>query len=355
MPRPDRPARALIALPLLLAFGCAAPGPATLRGPLDKAPSVDSAAKTPVLPADLVGTGASTSLVFLAPARGGDTPFSSFILSNKNPDPIRGARHWPGLFGTIERLGPDDVFRPFPPRQGYCLTVAASAEIAPGARAVVSELPLMGGEHVLPPGRYRFVVPHYRASDTDRLFAAMLPFEVRGLDPAESEDLVRLAAQADVRSCPDVTTYLLETVERFAAPEVLPRLFELEAESLDERARVYGVLVHFPEHVPRLASIAASRSPASLAAALVLVEERTRGAALRISIERLSAALLGADDPALRVVEALGNATYEWTPEVAPRLVARLSTTRSKKLRIALAYACSSLARKRSARTGARP
>jgi hypothetical protein len=45
------------------------------------------------------------------------------------------------------------------------------------------------------------------------------------------------------------------------------------------------------------------------------------------------------DDPPVRVVMALGQASYEWTPEVAPRLVARVSAARSAKLRVALAYA----------------
>ena len=332
-----RLASAPAALPLLFALACGAPalprgGDAAAQGPAIGAPD-------PPAP-DSARPGGETSLILLEPHQG-DTPFSAFRLVNKNPDPIRGARHWPGLFGTIERLGLDDVYRAFPPPQGYCLTVSAAAELAPSAAAIVSELPLMGGERILPPGRYRFVVPHLRDAVPDKLFAATLVFEVRGLDPTESEELVRLLDRDDVRACPLVASYLLDTIERSAAPEALPRLESVHAETLDERARIHAVLAHFPEHVPRLTRIAAGASPGSLAAAVVLLEEGARGAALAAAIQRIGETLAAPDDPPVRVIDALAREADEWPPEIAPRLVTRLLATRSPELRLALATALS--------------
>ncbi|HVK70437.1 MAG TPA: hypothetical protein VM694_38555 [Polyangium sp.] len=337
MPRSARLASAPAALSLLLVLGCGAPtrprgGEAAARGAVIAAP--DPPALEPANP------GGETSLVLLEPYQG-DTPFSSFRLVNKNPDPIRGARHWPGLFGTIERLGLDDVYRAFPPRQGYCLTVSAQPELAPSTATIVSELPLLGGERILPPGRYRFVVPHLRDTHPDKLFAATVAFEVRGLDPTESEELVRLLDRDDVRACPLVASYLLDTIERAAAPEALPRLESVHAETLDERARLYTVLAHFPEHVPRLARIAASASPGSLAAAVVLLEEGARGAALAAALARIASSLAAPDEPSIRAAYALAREADEWPPEIAPRLVARLLAARSPELRLSLATALS--------------
>ncbi|MDI1481585.1 hypothetical protein [Polyangium sp. y55x31] len=337
MPRSARHASALVALALLFVLGCGATalprgGEADARGPAISPP--DLTAIEPTNP------GGETSLVLLEPHQG-DTPFSAFRLVNKNPDPIRGARHWPGLFGTIERLGLDDVFRAFPPPQGYCLTVSAQPELAPSAATIVSELPLMGGERILPPGRYRFVVPHLRDTYPDKLFAATLAFDVHGLDPTESEELVRLLDRDDVRACPLVASYLLDTIERSAAPEALPRLESVHAETLDERARIYTVLAHFPEHVPRLATIAAGTSSGSLAAAVVLLEEGARGAALTAAVTRIALALATPDEPPIRIIDALAREADEWPPEIAPRLVARLLSTRSPELRLSLATALS--------------
>lgn len=280
--------------------------------------------------------GASTSLVRLLPLAG-NTPFSAFTLVNENPDPIRGARHWPGIFGLMERRGPDDVFRSFPPRGGYCLSASAESEIEPHGSAIVSELPLLGGERFLPPGRYRFVVPHFRRSEPERPYAAVLPFEVRGLDPQESEDLLRLLDREDVRACADVSEALLEALLRTAAPEVLPRLFDLDAPTFEERMRFDEVLAFFPEHHGRLGQVAKSNAKGSLAAAVALLESRAQGDALVLAQKRLSQMLIEKEEPPLRALWALDRFSSEWGPEVVPRILKRLEASRQKEQKLALA------------------
>lgn len=294
-----------------------------------------------------------TSLAVLEPPPS-DKPSYSWILVNRNPDAIVALQPWPGLFGTIERRGENGQWYSFPHPQGHCATVNFDPELAPGETLWVGELPRIGGERTLPPGRYRFVLPHKRASMPRHEFAAVLPFAVQGLNTQESQDLVRLLERADIRACHDVWSYLLETIQRTGASDILPSLFSATATTLDEQIQIFTVLAHFPEQLAELAAATNDNGLRGLGAAVTILENIRPGAATRAALDRLVITLEMNEDPPLRVARALTGDIEHWPANVVPHVIAQIERTTSDPHRIALASVLQEAGRKTLAAHGRR-
>lgn len=310
-----------------------------LVGALATMPSFGCASTTTRPVSHSARTGASlqnASAVTLEPSTE-SISFQSWQLVNRSSEAILPAPQRLGLFGTISRQGPDGSWYDFPAPQGYCGTVAYRTLLEAGETMHIGEMPLMGGTRELPPGRYRFVVPYTRASQPNMIFSVILPFDVRGLDIKESDDLIRILDTEEGRTCPDVRGMVLRTLESTAAPDSLAQLAVIQAIDFAEQIELYKMLAHFPEHVRDVVAVIPNESPKGLAAAIAVLETEKDEPNAHAALKRIALTIAPKKDPPLRVIAALLSHTHDWPDQMTRQLIERLEQTHSDEMRVALA------------------
>jgi hypothetical protein len=220
-------------------------------------------------------------------------------------------------------------------------------------------MPAMGS-HVFPPGQYRFVLPYREVGRPSTERQVVLPFIVAGLDASESATLIDALRS---RVCPwGQRAYLLDVVERTAAPEALPRLLDLPAvpgEPFDQRLAQIEVLARVPELTDSLVEIV-ERGPPSVAVpvAVALLRETTCSPTSRrcsVATARLAASLGEKDEPRPEAVDALARTWETWPPTVVGALVQLLGRTTSNDLRVAISDALATVGRSEVKKLGPNP